>query len=62
VPRPATGQTPVQHFRVPADDWRDFNDAAGGKGAEVLRAFIRWYVRRRGAKQVKRPDSPEHVT
>ena len=50
---------PVQHIRIPADDWADFNDATGGKGAEVLRTFVRWYLRRRGARTVKRPEAPE---
>ncbi len=53
---------PVQHFRMSADDWRDFNEAAGGKGAEVLRQFIRWYLRRRGVRAVKRPDPPERMS
>ena len=53
--RPATGQTQVQHVRIPADDWRDFNDATGGKGAEMIRHFVRWYLRRKGALTIRRP-------
>ena len=54
--RPATGHATNQSIRIPDDDWHDFNAATGGKGAEVIRAFIRFYLRRRGAKAVKRPQ------
>ena len=49
---------PVQHIRIPADDWAEFNAAAGGNGAEVVRRFIRFYLHRKGARQVRRPDPP----
>ena len=59
VPRPKTGETPIQHIRIPDEDWRAFNEATGGKGAAVIRAFIRWFLRRRGAKLPDRPADAE---
>lgn len=55
VPRPKTGETPIQHIRIPSGDWRDFNAATDGKGAAAVRAFIRWYLRLPGAKLPERP-------
>ncbi len=61
VPRPKTGETPIQHVRIPDEDWRAFNEATGGKGAAVVRAFIAWYLRRRGAALPKRPEQEQAV-
>ena len=55
MPRPKTGETPIQHIRIPAEDWRAFNEAYGGKGAAVVRAFIAWSLYRRGSKAPARP-------
>lgn len=57
VARPRTGETPIQHIRIPDDDWAAFNEATGGKGAATLRAFIAWYLRRTGAKLPARPEA-----
>lgn len=56
VARPKTGETPIQHIRIPDEDWEAFNEATGGKGAAVVRAFIRWFLRRHGAALPKRPE------
>jgi hypothetical protein len=57
VARPKTGETPIQHIRIADDDWRAFNEATGGKGAAAIRAFIAWYLRKRGANMPKRPEA-----
>jgi hypothetical protein len=57
VPRPKTGETPIQHVRIPDEDWKAFNDATGGKGAATVRAFIAWYLRKRGVKLPERPPA-----
>lgn len=49
VPRPATGQIPLQHTRVDQDDWDDLEAAVGRKRAKVVRDLIAWYLRRPGA-------------
>lgn len=61
VARPKTGETPIQHIRISDEDWEAFNDATGGKGAAVVRAFIAWYLRRRGAVLPKRPEPEQAV-
>lgn len=56
VPRPrTTGESKIQHIRIPDPDWIAFNKATGGKGAATVRAFIGWYLRRRGMKLPERP-------
>lgn len=56
VGRPATGKTPVQYVRIPQDDWDDFRAVAGRRAPALLRDFIRWYLRRPGAKMPERPS------
>jgi hypothetical protein len=53
--RPATGETPVQHIRIPDEDWQAFIAVTGGKGAAVIRAFIAWYLWRKGSRRPIRP-------
>ena len=53
--RPATGKTPVQHIRIPGEDWDEFNE--DGRGATLVRDFIRWSLRRPGAKLPPRPPA-----
>ena len=60
VPRPRTGESKIQHIRIPDEDWQAFNAATGGKGAAIIRAFIGWYLRKRNAKLPERP--PHHDT
>lgn len=57
VARPRTGESKIQHIRIPEEDWQAFNTATGGKGAATLRAFIAWYLRKRGAKIPARPPA-----
>lgn len=50
--------TPPRQMRIPDDEWLPFNTAckeAGTVRAEAVREFIRWYLRRPGAKQPTRP-------
>ena len=58
VARPKTGETPIQHVRIPAEDW----DELGRKGAGLVRDFIRWYLRRPGAKLPVRPPVASPTT
>ena len=60
VARPRTGETPIQHIRIPDEDWEAFNKATGGKGAAVVRAFVAWYLRKPRAVLPKRPE-PEQA-
>lgn len=79
--RTLTGMTPEveneydtpRRFRAPNDEWEPFGHATravhpDGRSprARVLREFIRWYMRRPGAKLPERPpagpwsnDNPE---
>jgi hypothetical protein len=47
-------------MRIPDDEWLPFDHAtktAGQARAEAVRDFIRWYMRRPGAKLPTRPDA-----
>jgi hypothetical protein len=54
-----------RQFRVPDNEWIPFEQAtrsvpqanARSPRAAVLREFIRWYMRRPGAKLPQRPDA-----
>jgi hypothetical protein len=59
VGRPATGQTPIRQIRIPDDEWDDLRKVAGHGHVRVLRDFIRWYLRRSGAKLPVRPGAEE---
>ena len=61
VARPKTGQTPVRTLRVGDPDWTDFHKVTGKNLAAVIWQFIRWYLRRPGAKLPERP-SVEEIT
>lgn len=51
--------TPHRPIRVEDDLWEEFGRIAGPRNrAAVLREFIAWYVRRRGAVLPKRPAPP----
>jgi hypothetical protein len=59
VGRPATGETPIRQIRIPDDEWDDLRKVAGRGHVRVLRDFIRWYLRRSGAKLPARPSGDE---
>ncbi|MFE5516491.1 hypothetical protein ACFQ9Q_02015 [Streptomyces virginiae] len=55
---------PARRFRMPDDEWEPFLTAAkivhpDGRSprAKVLREFVRWYLRRPGAKLPERPPA-----
>lgn len=53
--------TQPRQIRIPDQDWTDFDQAARDAGtdrATLIRAFIRWYLHRPGAKAPKRPSPP----
>lgn len=55
---PDAPKTQHRSVRVEDDDWNDFGDTTKQQDtdrAKVLNAFIRWYLRRPGAKPPKRP-------
>lgn len=56
VARPKTGETPVRTLRVPDPDWSDFHKVTGRRLAGVVHQFVRWYLRRPGAKLPERPS------
>lgn len=54
----------ARRFRAPDDEWEPFGQATrtvhpDGRSprAKVLREFIRWYMRRPGARLPKRPPA-----
>lgn len=56
--------TPRQAFRIAADKWQAFGDAAQrldppADRAELLRQFIDWFTRQKGAKLPARPAAAE---
>ena len=60
VARPkTTGESKIQHIRIPDEEWLAFNKATGGKGAATVRAFIGWYLRRPRAAMPKRPEATQ---
>lgn len=51
--------------RVSDDDWTDFDAAAksaGGDRGGLVKEFIRWYLRRPGAKLPQRPGPRGLIT
>ncbi|MFD5697459.1 hypothetical protein [Streptomyces lasiicapitis] len=60
----ATDYDKPRQMRIPDDEWGPFGDAAkaqhpAGRSprAAVVREFIRWYMRRPGAKLPERPPA-----
>lgn len=54
--------TPHRPIRVEDDLWEEFGRIAGTRNrSALLRDFIAWYVRRRGATLPKRPAPSEDV-
>jgi hypothetical protein len=52
---PNQPKTPTRPVRVDSDLWARFGEAAKPDRSEVLRAFMRWYVREPSAKLPPRP-------
>ena len=55
---PNQPKTAGRNVRIPDDDWNDLGYAAelaGTDRTKVIVAFIRWYLRRPGAKLPERP-------
>lgn len=51
-------KTPQRTLVVDPDEWADLAlaaKAAGSERAQVLRQFIKWYIRRPGARLPQRP-------
>ena len=55
MPSEPESYRPHTSFRVEADLWARFGEAAGPKRASLLRDFIRWYLRMPKAKLPPRP-------
>lgn len=52
--------TPPRQMRIPDDEWLPFGDAAKSLGKPrvvPVREFIRWYMRRPGARMPTRPEA-----
>jgi hypothetical protein len=47
---PNQPKTPLQNIRIDKELWAAFREVASPDRSEVLRQFIRWYVREPGAK------------
>lgn len=51
----AASHTPHRPIRVDDDLWTKFGRLVGRDRSDVVRQFIRWYVREPGAKLPQRP-------
>ncbi|WP_204016020.1 hypothetical protein [Sphaerimonospora thailandensis] len=50
--------TPLRPIRVETELWEAFGELVGKRNrSAVIRDFIRWYVRERGAKLPERPPA-----
>jgi hypothetical protein len=57
---PNQPKTPRRDLRVSDGDWADLGEQAAATGTDrtkVIVAFIRWYLRRPGAKLPERPPT-----
>lgn len=60
VSRAKDTHTTNRVVRLQDDEWEDLGAAAGERHrAEVIRAFVRWYTHRPGAKRPVRPSKEE---
>jgi hypothetical protein len=59
---PNQPKTPIQRFRLDADDWAAFGKAVPAESdrSTELRNFIAWYLHKPGATAVKRPKKPQN--
>ena len=59
---PNQPKTPHRNVRVPDAEWDDAEQATASMGtdrAKVINQFLRWYLRRPGAKLPERPLARE---
>jgi hypothetical protein len=63
---PNAPKTPTRPIRVDDDLWEEFGEATAEQDtnrSEALREFIRWYVRKPGARMPERPPrGPDSAT
>jgi hypothetical protein len=55
---PNSPRTQHRSVRISGDDWADLDEASkavGSDGGSLIKEFIRWYLRRPGAKLPERP-------
>jgi hypothetical protein len=55
---PNQPKTPLRRVRVDEELWEEFGDLALPDRSAVIRQFMRWYVRERGARLPDRPPAP----
>ncbi|MEU6340210.1 hypothetical protein ABZ883_04575 [Streptomyces sp. NPDC046977] len=56
---PRETHTTARPVRIPDDDWADFGALVGDRErSRLIREFIRWQLRRKGAKLPERPPAP----
>lgn len=56
---PNQPKTPNRAIRISDEDWTDLRasaDSSGSDRTKVINQFIRWYLRRPGAKLPERPE------
>lgn len=59
---PNAPKTPLRAVRIPDDEWNELGAAVADTPTDrtkLIREFIRWYLRRPGAKLPVRPPKPE---
>lgn len=60
VSRAKDTHTTNRVIRINDEDWEEFGAQVGERQrAEIIRAFIRWHLRRPGAKLPQRPATEE---
>lgn len=59
---PNVPKTPTRPIRIPDPEWSDFGETAVPDRSAVVREFIRWYLRRPGAKLPARPTAEQLAT
>lgn len=57
VSREKDTHTTNRVIRIPDEDWEDLKEEVGERHrAQLIRAFIAWYLHRPGAKLPRRPE------
>jgi hypothetical protein len=57
---PNVPKTPIQRFRLDAEDWEAFGRAVPSDTdrSAVLRHFVNWYIHKPGVTRPNRPTTP----